>query len=69
MHYQNRRLREISFNLVCNLLILETNSVREMAFESRVESLVSKEKSPLVTLRAVAHIVNFYRLVHFVHFC
>ena len=40
-----------------------------MAFESRVESLVSKEKSPLVALRAMAHIVAFYPPVHFVHLC
>ena len=31
--------------------------------------LVATEKSPLVNLRSIAHIVNFYPLVDFVHLC
>ena len=31
--------------------------------------LVATEKSPLVNLRSIAHIVNSYLLVDFVHLC
>ena len=34
-----------------------------------VASLVASVKSPLVKLRAMAHKVNFYHLIDFVHLC